>query len=410
LISIPLIPAHLHGAQEVESTARGLRPHRLPAWVRTQFPDPQLMMMEAQPSGIRLVGSTSAVRLELVTHPTRVAYRGVSRARGHIDLTSNGRVTGSDTLSGGDVTEVDLQEGTSTFLPGEAHVPVFENLPVGDKLIELWLPHNESVELVELRADAPVAAVPPAGPVWVHHGSSISQGSNSSTPTGTWPAVAARAGGVQLHNLGFGGSALADPFAARVIRNTPADFISVKLGINLVNLDVMRIRAFESAVHGFLDTIRDGHPDTPLLLVSPIFCGIHEDTPGPGAIDPASIGSDQIRFLATGDEAEAAQGRLTLRTIRACLASVVERRSDDANLSFLDGLHLYGQDDALKSPLPDALHPDESTHRIIGERFAAHAFSPGGPFARAAGRISFSTPSRQAPSGAQAGAAAPRTR
>jgi hypothetical protein len=35
-----------------------------------------------------------------------------------------------------------------------------------------------------------------------------------------------------------------------VIRDTPADVISVKLGINLVNLDVMRMRAFESAVHG----------------------------------------------------------------------------------------------------------------------------------------------------------------
>ncbi|MBJ2122380.1 lipase [Arthrobacter sp. MSA 4-2] len=382
MISIPLTPAHLRGAQEVESTPRGLRPHRLPAWVRTRFPDPQLMMMEAQPSGIRVVGKTSAGHLELVTHPTRLAYRGVDRPRGHVDLTSNGILIGSDVLSGGDVTEVDPQTGASTFRSGVAHVSVFSDLPEGDKLIELWLPHNESVELVELRADAPVAVVAPAGPVWLHHGSSISQGSNSSTPTGTWPAVAARAGGAQLHNLGFGGSALADPFVARVIRDTPADFISVKLGINLVNLDVMRMRAFESAVHGFLDTIRDGHPETPLLLVSPIFCGIHEDTPGPGAIDPASFGTSQIRFMATGEEADSAQGRLTLRTIRACLASIVERRSEDENLHFLDGLHLYGQDDAIEQPLPDALHPDMATHEMIGERFAAYAFSPLGPFAR----------------------------
>lgn len=67
-----------------------------------------------------------------------------------------------------------------------------------------------------------------------------------------------------------------------MIRDTPADVISVKLGINVVNLDLMRRRAFAPAVDGFLDTIRDGHPRTPLILVSPIFCGIHEHTPGPG--------------------------------------------------------------------------------------------------------------------------------
>ena len=48
----------------------------------------------------------------------------------------------------------------------------------------------------------------------------------------------------------------------------------------------MRRRAFTPAVHGFLDTIREGHPDTPLLVVSPILCPIHEDTPGPTMLGP----------------------------------------------------------------------------------------------------------------------------
>jgi hypothetical protein len=55
---------------------------------------------------------------------------------------------------------------------------------------------------------------------------------------------------------------------------------------------------------------------------------------------------------------------------------------EDENLHYLDGLHLYGQDDAIEHPLPDALHPDMATHQMIGERFAAYAFSPLGPFAR----------------------------
>lgn len=99
--------------------------------------------------------------------------------------------------------------------------------------------------------------------MWLHHGSSISHGSNAATPTGTWPAVAAARAGVELHNLGFGGSALLDPFIGRVLRDTAADLISIKLGINLVNTDLMRRRALGPAVHGLLDTVREGHPDTP---------------------------------------------------------------------------------------------------------------------------------------------------
>lgn len=164
------------------------------------------------------------------------------------------------------------------------------------------------------------------------------------------------------------------------MRDAPADLISVKLGINVVNFDSMRLRSFVPAVHGFLDTIRDGHPATPLILISPIFCGIHEDTPGPGAIDPATLGTDHVSFTATGRSEDQEQGRLTLRVIRDALASLAERRADDPNLHYLDGTTLYGERDAAAHPLPDALHPDTATHQLIGERFAQFAFSSPGPF------------------------------
>ena len=234
-----------------------------------------------------------------------------------------------------------------------------------------------------LRSDAPVAAAPPADrPVWVHHGSSISHGSNASSPATTWPALAAAAGGVELVNLGFGGSAMLDPFTARALRDTPADLVSVKIGINIVNADLMRRRALGPAVHGFLDTIREGRPTTPLLVVSPILCPIHEDTPGPGAVDLDADGA--VRFRATGDPADVAAGRLTLRVVRDELDRVVaQRAADDPHLAYLDGRALYGEADADALPLPDRLHPDAATHELIAERFAALAFGPGGPFAGA---------------------------
>ena len=356
-----------------------MQPHRLPGWARRQLPDPQLLMAEAQPAGVRLVARTRATRIELDARPTRVTYVGLpGRPDGVYELLVDGDLVGRATVDAGDVLAIDPATGAREVHAGEPGTVTFAELPDRDKTVELWLPHNELATLVELRADAPLEPIPTDGrPVWLHHGSSISHGSNALTPTGTWPVLAARAAGVELVNLGFGGSALLDPQVARTLRDTPADLISVKIGINIVNGDTMRLRTFTAAVHGFLDTVRDGHPDTPLLVVSPLLCPIHEDTPGPGAFDPSSFGSGTLRFMATGDPAEVPAGRLTLTVIRDELSRVVaQRRPDDPHLAYLDGRELYGADDEAAHPLPDALHPDAATHRIIGERFARLALGP----------------------------------
>ncbi|MGQ4424554.1 lipase, partial [Streptomyces violaceoruber] len=49
-------------------------------------------------------------------------------------------------------------------------------------------------------------------------------------------------------------------------------------------------------------------------------------------------------------------------------------------LYYLDGRELYGQADAADLPLPDDIHPDAATHRLIGERFAKLAFADRGAF------------------------------
>ena len=372
--------ALVRGALELEATGRGLLPHRLPAWARAQVPDGQLLMVESQPSGVRLVLRTTATVVELDTVRTAIAYRDAPpRPGGVVDLLVDGRLAGQASTTGGDVLLVDMTTGAVERQEGPVGTVRFDGLTPGAKVLELWLPWNETTELVALRTDAPVEAVPDDGrPVWLHHGSSISHGSNAASPTTTWPALAAALGGVSLVNLGFGGSALLDPFTARVLRDTPADLVSVKLGINLVNTDLMRLRALRPAVHGLLDTIREGHPDTPLLVVSPILCPIHEDVPGPSA---AVVEDGRVVFRATGDPAERAAGKLTLTVVRDELAGIVaQRAASDPHLSYLDGRALYGEADAAELPLPDALHPDAAGHRRIGERFAAAVFEPGGAF------------------------------
>ncbi|MEV2210978.1 GDSL-type esterase/lipase family protein [Streptomyces sp. NPDC050997] len=384
-ITTPLTEDLLRGALDLERTEHGLLPHRLPARARAQCADPQLAMAESQPSGVRLVFRTRATAVELDTHPTKRVYVGAPpRPDGVYELLVEGRPAGQGSVTGGDTLTIDMTTGTTEHRSGPYGTVRFTGLPDTEKNVEIWLPHNETTELVALRTDAPVEPAPPSDRrVWLHHGSSISHGSDDTGPTTTWPALAASLGGAELINLGLAGSALLDPFTARALRDTPADLISVKIGINVVNADLMRLRAFGPAVHGFLDTIRDGHPTAPLLVVSPILCPIHEDTPGPSAPDLGPLGAGTLRFRAMGDPAERASGKLTLGVIRDELARIVaQRAADDPNLHHLDGRDLYGERDHAELPLPDDLHPDAAAHRRIGERFAELAFTKG-PFADA---------------------------
>lgn len=384
LITVPVDVTLLRGAAELETVDGRLRIHRLPARARAQNVDPQLDLVEAQTSGVRLALRTAATVVELDTLRTVPLLLGAPpRPDGVFDLLLDGELIAQATAGGGNIWAVDATTGASEFRPGPVHTTRFDGLPAGEKTVEIWFPWNEITEITALRADAAISAVPADGRrIWLHHGSSISHGSNAAGPTSTWPAVAAAAGRVELINLGLGGSAMLDPFTARVMRDTPADLISVKIGINIVNGDVMRRRAFGPAVHGFLDTIRDGHPETPLLVVSPIHCPIHEDTPGPAAIDTDAAEAGRLAFRAAGDPAEIPAGRLTLRVIREELARIVEQRAqDDPHLHHLDGPVLYGPADHDAMPLPDRLHPDAATHRLIGDRFAALVFGRSGAFA-----------------------------
>ncbi|MEW1747947.1 GDSL-type esterase/lipase family protein [Streptomyces angustmyceticus] len=387
-ITTPVTADLLRGALDLERTEHGVLPHRLPARARAQCADGQLAIAESQPSGVRLVFRTRATAIELDTLRTKMAYQGAPpRPDGVYDLLVDGLLAGRGSVTGGNTLTVDMTTGAAETRPGPVGTVRFTGLPDRVKDVEIWLPYNEITQLVALRTDAPVEAVEPGSRrVWLHHGSSISHGSDATSPSTTWPALAASLGGAELINLGLSGSALLDAFTARALRDTPADLVSVKIGINLVNTDLMRLRAFTPAVHGFLDTIREGHPTTPLLVVSPIHCPIHEDTPGPSAPDFSNLAAGKLQFRAAGDPAERAAGKLTLGVIRAELARIVrERAAEDPHLHHLDGHELYGPADFAELPLPDQLHPDAATHHRIGARFAERAFGPGGPFAAGEG-------------------------
>ena len=199
-VSVAITPDLIHGAVEIERTEAGWLPHRLPAWARAQCADPQLAMAESQPSGVRLVFETAARALELVTLPTKRAYAGMApRPDGVYDLCIDGKLALQASAPGGKVLRIDMAAGTAGVEAGVPQTLRFDGLPEGRKTVAIWLPHDETTELVALRADAAVSPAAASGKRrWLHHGSSISQGSNAAHPYGIWPAVAAGLGGVCL--------------------------------------------------------------------------------------------------------------------------------------------------------------------------------------------------------------------
>ncbi len=369
------------GALDTDVSTDGITPRRLPDWTRPQVPA-FMEIMVTQPSGVRLAFATDATHIELDVCLTRIQMASRTPRTAVFDLICDGNLQQSCAEDSGHVLQVDLRKPTQpTFVAGEPGTVVFEHLPAGMKQCEIWLPTSAQVALRKLRFNEMATVETASGEEkkrrWVHHGSSISHCAEAASPYLSWPAIAAARSNLNLLNLGLGGNCQLDQFVARTIRDEPADLISLKLGINIINMDSMRERTFTPAVHGFLDTIREGKPDTPILIVSPIYCPSAETEPGPTLPDAEG------KFITFPRPAEISAGALTLTWVRKILSKVVAQRraAGDTNLHYLDGLQLFGPEDA--GDLPDDLHPNAEGYIRMGERFAQLAFGPDGPLADA---------------------------
>jgi hypothetical protein len=376
VIDVPLEdgPVEIRGAVWNERTAEGITPRRYTPAAADRIVDEFMRAALTQSPGVRLAFRTAATRLELRALATKlVESTETPLSPASYALCAAGRVIDIALSDRGSRRLFSFDSDIHGVVRGEESTLTFA-LDGRERDYELWLPYTDEVELRGLRADAPVS--PPAearGPRWLHHGSSISHGYLASSTLASWPTMVAQRRGLDLLNLSYSGNALLDQSTARTIRDAPADMISVKLGINVVNGDMMRLRVFRSAVHGFLDTIRDGHPDTPLLVVSPVCCPPVETVPGPTVFEPDR---DPPWVTTAGRRDELAQGKLSLEVIRDELRDIVAaRRGSDPHLGYLDGSKLYGPTDSETMPMPDNLHPGDDVNALIAERFAELAFA-----------------------------------
>jgi hypothetical protein len=306
------------GAVSLERTAEGIRPWRIPYEDVVLYPPEGIGGKAVIPAGVRLSFRSDAaeVRVRAVAPPPQM----------QMDLVID-------------------QELVDTAHPDADGWFVFSSLPRRDKIIDIYLSQSLPVTVagLEISDGATWAPSPVKSPRWVTYGSSITQCAAAAGPAQTWPAIVARRTGWHLTCLGYGGNCHMEPMVARMIRDLPADFVSMCLGINVYGGGSLSARTFRPAVIGMVQIVREKHPGIPIALISPIFSPDREKTPN-------RVG-------------------LTLELMRREILAAVEalRSRGDDNLIYVDGLELFGPEDS--AHLPDKLHPDAEGYKIMAERF-----------------------------------------
>lgn len=321
LRTIPLDERLFHGVVSVQRIGVGYKPWRIPYEDVELFPPNGLNGTAERAAGIRL-----ALRSN-----TRHVF---------VHFADSGEATTMDCV-------IDNQLITQARAnAGETRI-TFHGLPAEEKTIEIYMPQYRPITItgVEVDQGASFSLYEDDRPRWVTYGSSITECDAAESPALTWPAIVARRANVHLTCLGFGGNCHMEPMVATMIRDLPADYISLCVGINVWGGNSLSPRTFQSSVIGLIRIIREGHRDIPMAVISPIYSPERE-------IKDNATGLSLVKMRNEIEEA----------------VSILQRRGDQ-HLHYFNGLELFNEQHV--QYLPDRLHPNEQGYQLLADRYEA---------------------------------------
>jgi sugar phosphate isomerase/epimerase/lysophospholipase L1-like esterase len=136
--------------------------------------------------------------------------------------------------------------------------------------ITLYLPLYIPIKILGIGVDADAEIQDPkpfalSRPV-VIYGTSITQGASASRSGMSYPAMLGRMFNIDFVNLGFSGNGIGEPEMARTVASLDASCFVLDFAHNNPTLESLK------QVYGpFIETIRSKHPNTPILLISPLY-------------------------------------------------------------------------------------------------------------------------------------------
>jgi lysophospholipase L1-like esterase len=271
------------------------------------------------PVGVRLelIGDASALEIDYTCATDDLGYRGegagtrFSAWRGDREIAS-----APATVEGGTV---------SLELSGPA-----------DEILTVYVPEGMKPDLTAVRAVGGSLEAAPRGPRWLAYGDSLTEGWVASGPAYCWPSIAARRHQLDVVNLGYAGSCRGELASAEQLAALPADVISLGYGTNCWTR-IPHSRALLAAnLRAFLSILRSGHPQTPIVVWSPVVRPEAESTPN-------RLGA-------------------TLADLRAEIEAFAESSGEAGPLTLVRGLPLLSGDQ-----LPDGVHPGDEGHAIMAD-------------------------------------------
>lgn len=304
---------------------------RFPARLKDALPQPVWNLAQS-PSGGRIRFRTDsnllAIRLEYPSPPGMRNMHAFGQTG--VDLYLDG-VYHSTAIAPADATPGTPVEHTYFDLKDQ---------PRAEREVTLYLPLYKPVKVlgIAIARGARCAKARPfalSRPI-VFYGTSITQGGCASRPGMSYQAILGRALNVDFVNLGFSGNGRGEPVVARAVAEIDAACFVLDFAQNNRTVESLR-----EAYDPFIAVLREKHPGTPILAVTPI-ANSRERT-----------------------HAGATEG------MRRLIRQVVSRRiaAGDTNLQLIEGTGLLGPDRL--DGLVDGVHPNDLGFQWMAQGLAA---------------------------------------